>query len=583
MAYISEYQRQNLKSSVVGTAGADYSTGQALDSVAQNTKQMASATFDLAVKRKQAMDANLENEYALKATSEEEAAFNQFNQDQRSFIGTPAERTAMYDKFSAERSKARLSTVKNNPQVLQRASEYESSIRLRNSQRQFQTASNNQVELAVGSMINFQKQAETEAARIGADASLSFDEKRKQVDWILGNVDASVKATSMVLSPAKAAELQAQKPAAVLTAMAMGMLSKDPAQLNLFLNEKDKDGQTAFEKAGMPADEIEKMRALAHQGIKAFDIRQQREEYAANSKQISDIDRHILEGNDVEAYAMIHNLPAGKLKQDMLTNVMQRHLPANDEADRIYELNQEYEDLYADMTLHTSAADKKKGITKINAPLERLLKFQEKVAEANALRYLSPEEYRKFSTTFTPAMRAKALGLGKATAEGGQFLLSGFVGGDPRGLTPALDTSEAPMSAGAGIGAATIVNTWRAVKGIYKDDRKAAVNVHQDFLNRLGRGKDTSDEAVSKALREALTYHANERFPAMLGLSGTPNAVLSRDKDLVATGVKGQTGMPVSGKVSGFTKVSNPDANGVRWVVEFNANKEEVSRKVFNG
>lgn len=517
MPQISEYSRRNLASSVVGTPGADYSTGQALDSVSRNTKAMAGASFDLAVKRKAAMDANLVNEYALKAASEEEAAFNQFNQDQRSFIGTPQERVAMYDKTMSERSKARLSTVANNQEVFARASQHEADIRLRNSQRQFQVASNNQVDLAVASMMNFQKQAETEASRIGADTSLTFEEKRKQVDWILGNVNESMKATSMVLSPDKAAQLQAQKPAAILTAMAMGMLSKDPAQLNLFLNEKGKDGQTAFERAGMAPDDIEKMRALTQQAITAFDTRRQRDEYIANSQQLSEIDNHIINGNDAEAFALIQSLPEGKLKADMFKTVVQRHLPVNDKADRVWDLMQEYAALVSDMGAHTSKEDKKAGVYKINAPLARMIAFQEKVAEANALGYLDKGTYMKYVTKLLPAMQQKARGVSNSDV--------GF-----------------PNAGMLGLG-------WQAVSKIFKTDKGAAVGVYKDVLARLDQSKDTSEAAFSTALRDALSHHVKERFPSMLGLSGTPNAVLTANKEVVATGIQGASDMPVSGKI----------------------------------
>lgn len=582
MPVISEYQRQNLKSSVVGTPGADYSTGQALGAIAQDAKSMAGASFDLAVKRKQAMDANLVNEYALKAASEEEAAFNQFNQDQRGFIGSPADRVAMYDKMVAERSKARLESVRSNQEVFQRASQHEADIRLRNSQRQFQAASNNQVDLAVGSMINFQRQAEAEAARIGADTSMPFDEKRKQVDWILGNVDSSVKATSMVLSPDKAAALQAQKPAAVLTAMAMGMLSKDPAQLNLFLNEKGKDGKTAFERAGMPPDEIEKMRALAQQGINAFETRRQREEYAAYSKQISDIDRNILDGNDVEAFSLIQNLPEGKLKDHMYTAVLQRHVPANDKSDRVAELMDEYVNILADISAHKKKGDEKKGITRSSLPLESLVKFQEKVAEANALGYLEKETYKNYVTKILPAIQDKAqMGLGQQKAEA-------FAKGLGQGAEGVPFIARAAMWPTGEI----IGGTWKAVSNLFKGDSDSAVGVHKDFLNRLDQIKDPSDDAVNKALREALSYHAKQRFPSLLGLSGTPNAVLTQDRELVSTGLQGPTGMPVSGKVkaSGVRYELRPQIDratgqptGKMFRVGYDENNNPISKEEVNG
>lgn len=543
MASISEYERQNLKSSLVGTPGADYSTGNALESVAQNTGQIADAAFNLAVKRKQAKDTAIANESILGMDVDMENTWRDHQQAMKNFEGDPKERAGI---FKAQAEKLVQERAKSAPNEQVRREIMENGTRMVQSRtlREIEAADRNQGLIAFTKINDAQKISEEEAARIGADETMSLNDKLVQMDQLLKRSSGTIKAASIVLDPLQTQKLSVESPAGIMKAAATGMLAKKPEELLAVLNRKDKNGKTVFE-GKLTAGEIESLKKEAKESVMNFQKRKERDDLEANLTQVTGAFDLAKRGDNVAALAMTEGMKDGPLKTSMRQSILREGITEADRTDKVYDLMTKFETLSNDKSAHT----KKKKVN-MKASLEELLDFQKEVIEAHATGDITDAKRNQYLTEFLPELQKK-------------------VRENSLSIQAAVPDTEASW----------LVKAWGGIRGIAKD-KTEAVNIHEDFRRRLTLSKDFSPAGVNKALIASLDEHRRNRFPKSLFLAGSVNAVLDHDKSVIATGVEGRTDTPVSGKVPpvGSTKIGR-DPEGNKFKVFFDGNGNEVRRE----
>lgn len=543
MAEIPEYQRQNLKSQVVGTPGADFSMGNALDSIAQSAGQISDAAQDLAVKRKVAKDTAVANESILSMDVEMETLWRDHQEQYKTFEGDPAQRAQVF-RAGAERQLQERARLAPNEEVRRAIMKSGTDMIQSRTMREMEAADRNQGLIAYTKVNDAQKLSEEEAARIGADENMSFGEKMQRMSELLERSQGTIKAASTVLDPLQTQKLTTESPAGIMKAGATGMLAKKPEELLALLNKKGKDGKTIFDGKLSP-QEIEQLRKDATDSVLNFQKRKQADEVSANLDQVTGAFDLSKKGDPVGALAMVEQIADGPLKTNMRQSILREGITEADRIDKVYDLMTKFETLSQDKTSHT----KKKKVN-MEASLEDLVAFQAEVIEAHSTGDITDAKRNQYLTEFLPELQQKV-------------------------RQNALNIkAQAPNSQ-----ASWLVKTWRAVRNI-APDKTDAVTIHEDFRQRLAQGNDFSEAGVNKALIGALDEHRRVRFPKSMFLAGSTNAVLDHNKSLVATGVEGRTDTPVSGKVPPVsnTKIGR-DSEGNKWKVFYDQNGNELRRE----
>lgn len=541
MPSIPEYQRENLKSSVVGTAGADYSTGQAFDAVAQATGRVADAAYSLAVKRKEAKDFAIANESVLSMDVEMENALRTHQETYKNFEGTPKERAAIFQAQAQSQVEARAQAAPNDAVRRAILDNGLSMVRSR-TDREIADADRNQGVIAYTKINNAQKISEEEAARIGADENMTFDDKMVQMNKLLERSKGTITAASAVLDPLQAQKLGVESPAGILKAAATGMLAKRPEELLAAIHRKQFDGKLA------PA-EIETLRKEAVDSLQNFQKRKEREEVEAHLNQVSDAFTLAKKGDNVSALAMTEQLADGPLKTSMRQSILREGITEADRTDKVYDLMTKFETLSNDKATHTQGKGAKKKVD-MKASLDQLVAFQAEVIEAHATGDITDSKRNQYLTEFLPELQKKVK----------QNSLS---------IQAAVPDSQTSW----------LVKGWGAIKGVVKDPVDV-VTIHEDFRRRLVLNNDFTPTGVNKALIAALDEHRRNRFPKSLFLTGSANGVLDATKSIVATGVEGRLDTPVSGKVPPVSNVKiGRDAQGNKFRVTFDSNGKEINRE----
>jgi len=543
MAEISEYQRQNLKSQVVGTPGADFSTGNAFDSVASAAGRVADTAFDISVKRKAAKDTAVANESILSMDIDMENTWREHQDSFKNFEGDPRERAAVFRAAAEKQVEERIRTAPNDSV---RRAIMENGARMIESRtlREIEAADKNQGLIAYTKVNDAQKLSEEEAARIGSDENMSFGDKMQRMSELLQRSEGTIKAASAVLDPLQTQKLTVESPAGIMKAAATGMLAKKPEELLAILNRRGTDGKNIFEGRLSP-QEINQLRKEATEGVLNFQKRKEADEVSANLEHVTSAFDLSKKGDPVGALAITEQLADGPLKTSMRQSILREGITEADRVDKVYDLMTKFETLSQDKKQHT-----KKGKVNMKSSLDDLVAFQAEVIEAHATGDITDAKRNQYLTEFLPELQKKVR----------QSSLS---------IQAAVPDTQASW----------LVKVWGGITRVAKD-KADAVTIHEDFRKRLVQGNDFSPAGVNKALISSLDEHRRVRFPKSIFLSGSVNAVLDHNKSLVATGVEGKTETPVSGRVSsvGNTKIGR-DSQGNKWKVTFDGNGRELKRE----
>lgn len=552
MPEIPEYQRQNLKSSVVGTPGADFSTGNALDSIAQSTGQVSDAAYSLAVKRKEAKDSAVANESILSMDVEMENTWRAHQESMRNFEGDPKERASIFQQ-QAEKQVYERARLAPNEQVRRALMENGARMVQSRTLREIEAADKNQGVIAYTKVNSALKLAGEEAARTGADENMSFGDKLKRVKTLLDSMEGpegSITAAEKVLNPAQVQELRVEAPASIMRAAATGMLAKKPEELLAILNMKDKKGKTVFD-GKMKPEEIEKLRKEATDSVLNFKARKEREEVEAHLTQVSGAFDLAKKGDNVGALAMTEAMADSPLKNSMRQSILREGITEADRTDKVFDLMNKFETFMADRSANTKGEGAKKKVN-MKTSLDELVAFQAEVIEAHATGDITDAKRNQYLTEFLPELQKK-------------------VRQNAMSIQAAVPDSQPSI----------LVKAWGGIKQIAKDPA-VAVTIHEDFRRRLTVGNDFSPNGVNKALIASLDEHRRSRFPKSIFLAGSVNAVLDRDKSIVATGIEGRTETPVSGKVPPATnvRIGTDPATQKKYRVTFDANNKEIKREL---
>ena len=547
MAEISEYQRQNLKSSVVGTAGIDTSMAQAVDSVGRNVARVGDAAFDLAVKRKQAKDLAIANESILAMDVDMENTLRNHQEAHRDFEGAPSERASIFQSIAEKQVQERARMAPNDEVRRAILDQGMSMIRSR-TEREIRAADANQGVIALSKINNAQKISEEEAARVGSDENMDFNAKIMRLDELLNRSQGTLKASSVVLDPVQAQQLSVESPAGILKAAATGMIAKRPEELLALLGRKGANGKSIFEGRLAPA-EIEKLKKEATDSLANFKERQQREQLEANFMEVADTFTLAKNGDSVGALAKTESLPDGALKTAMRQSILREGLTEADRSQKVVDLTTKFATLMADRDRNTKGRGGKKK-TNMKASLDELLQFQSEVVEAHALGDITDATRNKYLTEFLPELHSK-------------------VKKNSMAIEAMVPDSEASW----------VAKTWAGITGVTKDPDEA-VTIQQDFRRRLVQGNDFSPAGANKALLGALDEHRRNRFPSSIFLADSVNAVKARNKSLIATGVQGQTGADVTAKIPGVARTAiGTDSEGNKFKVYFDSQNKEIKRE----
>lgn len=545
MAAIGEYQRKQLASSVVGTPGVDTSTGQAFDSAAQGVGQVANATFNLAVRRKEAKDAAVTNESLLGLDIDMENAYRQHQQDFRDFQGLPRERADIFQKQAQQMMEDKIKNAPND-EVRRALLSAGTDMIASRTKRELAAADQNQGVIAFTKINSAQRMSEEEAARVGADNGMVFEDKVKRVDDLLNKYNGTLTAAETVLDVKQAQELRINGPAAVSKAFATGMLAKKPEELLYLLNTKGANGKTFFEGKMDPAD-IEKLRKDAQQSVENFKERREVDDLNANLDQVTGAFDLAKKGDSVAALAITETMKDGPLKNSMRQSILREGITEQDRLDKVYDLMTKFTTLSTDKTTGNKGK-KKKGM---KASYEELLAFQAEVVEAHATGDITDAQRNKYLTEFLPDLQKKVK--------------------ENSMLIQAASSVDSETS--------WIVKAWRGITRVTRD-KAEAVTIHEDFRKRLTLSKDFTPAGVNKALLASLKDHRINRFPKSIFLADNVNAVLDNDKSVTATGVQGRTGASVSGKVPTAVPrvvVETDTETKKKYRVVYGANNEIIS------
>jgi len=283
---IPQITRERLASSAVGTPGVDTSAASISESIGRAAQSIYEPIAQMAIEKQQALDAAEANRLAANYKI---AATDAFEQHKEAYAMDPVNKTDQLDSVLNDQLEGTLSQASNS-RVKDLVGRMAQSERASSLSSEIVWAHNRKVGIEQEGIISTTNELANRGNAIGADSTLSFEEKNKRIADLFssaGNVLESAK--HLKFSPEKLAELEQKVPKSILSGVVYGMIDNSPAEAVAYLEHPDV-------KEMFTQEELKTFKSNAMASLKNFNETVQWKQTASSMVQAPELTNGVISG-----------------------------------------------------------------------------------------------------------------------------------------------------------------------------------------------------------------------------------------------------------------------------------------------